>query len=61
MLYDKIKKECEEKNISIRVLEKEVGLGNGSISKWKNASPTVDNMKKVSDFFEKPIEYFLKT
>ena len=37
MIYDNIKKLCKEIDISISQLEKEAGLGNGTISGWKNA------------------------
>ena len=50
MLYDKIKKECTKREISIRLLEERTGLSNGVISKWKSVSPTLDNVKKVADY-----------
>lgn len=51
---------CDEKGISIAKLEKECGLGNATIRGWKTSSPSLLNLKKVADFFGKPIEYFLE-
>lgn len=60
MIFEKIQKLCEEKGISIHQLEKECGFGNATIRGWKSASPTVDKLKKVADYFGVPIEYFLE-
>ncbi len=60
MLYDKIKESCKEKQISVSAVEKELGFGNGTITKWNKAIPSVYNLKKIADFFGKPIEYFLE-
>ena len=59
-MYNKIKALCDAKKISIASLEKEVGLSNGSISKWKEASPKVDSLKLVADYFNKSVDYFLQ-
>ena len=49
MLYEKIKILCDKKGWSIGSVEREAGLGNGAISKWKNSIPSVTNLKKVAD------------
>lgn len=51
MIYKNIVKLCKDRRISIAKLEKEVGLGNGTIGRWEKSSPNVDNAKKVADFF----------
>lgn len=48
MLYDKVMRFCEEKNIPLYIFEKECGLGNGTISGWKNSNPRVDSLQKVA-------------
>lgn len=58
-IFDKVKEVCLERGISIHALEKETGIGNGTISRWKESNPTVDKLKKVADYFGVPIEYFL--
>lgn len=51
MIYQNIAALCKEKNISIARLERETGIGNGTIGRWGKTSPSVDNVKKVADFF----------
>ena len=51
MLIKKIVSLCKQRNISIAQLEREIGLGNGTIGGWKKSSPTIDNVKKVAEFF----------
>lgn len=48
MIYDKIKEICKQKGISVSSVEAEAGLGNGTITKWNNSSPTVENLKAVA-------------
>lgn len=59
MIYSNVKKICDERKISIASLERAIGLGNGTISGWRNSSPRVDILKKVTDYFEVSLEYFL--
>lgn len=59
-MYNKIKRLCEKKNVSITTVEKETGLSNGAIGKWRNSCPTVDKLKKVADYFGVSIEYFIR-
>lgn len=58
-LYEIIKKLCESNSISVFSLERKLGFGNGTISKWDNSSPTVANLKKVADYFGVTIEELL--
>lgn len=51
MIYKNIIKLCKDRGISIAKLERETGLGNGTIGRWEKSSPNVDNAKKVADFF----------
>lgn len=48
MLYDVIKQLCKEKNISVTSVERNAGLGTGTISKWNKSSPKVDSLKAVA-------------
>lgn len=60
MVYEKVKEACERKNITIAKLEKTLGFANGTISKWRDSSPSVENLQKVAIFFKLKLEYFLK-
>jgi transcriptional regulator with XRE-family HTH domain len=58
-MVDKIKELCDKYEISIYALEKALGLGNGTISRWDKSRPSVDKIALVARFFDKPIEYFI--
>ena len=51
MIYDNICKLCEINSVSIMAVEKACGLGNGTISGWKDGNPRVDRLKLVADYF----------
>lgn len=51
MLYNRVRNLCRSNKISIAQLEKIIGLGHGTISKWKNVSPTLRSVKLVADYF----------
>lgn len=48
MIYDRIKEICKKKGLSVSYVEKEAGLSNGTISKWNQSSPTVNNLNAVA-------------
>lgn len=49
MYYEVVSRLAEERNISIKALEEEAGLGNGTIGKWKNAKPNIGNLEKIAE------------
>lgn len=56
MIYSNIKAICKERGISVSSLEKQAGLGNGAITKWDEASPTIDKLKPVAELLEMTID-----
>lgn len=60
MIFEKIKQQCKEHEISVAQLEKKLELGKGTISKWEKVSPSVCNLKKVSDYFAVSLDYFFE-
>lgn len=58
-LRDKIKVLAMQNKISVAELERTLGFGNGSISKWNKQSPSVEKLKQVADFFHVSIDYLL--
>ena len=60
LIYERIKKICTEKGLSIRKLEEQAGLGNGVISGWKESSPRVDSLQSAANVLGVPIEYLIK-
>ena len=58
-LRDVIKDLAVKKKISVAELERTLGFGNGSISKWNKQSPSVDKLNKVADYFDVSGDYLL--
>ncbi|WP_202976419.1 helix-turn-helix domain-containing protein [Anaerophilus nitritogenes] len=58
-LVEKIKSLCEEKEISLVGLERELGFSRGSIFKWNNSSPSIDKIKIVADYFNVSTDWLL--
>lgn len=46
-----IKSLCASKKTSIKALERELGLGNGTIRRWDDSSPSYDKLQKVANYF----------
>ncbi len=60
MLYDNVKRMCEQKGISVSMLEKKMEFSNGSISKWNDNEPGIRKVQKVADYLGVPIEKLLE-
>lgn len=60
MLYKKIQEICDSKGVTVSGLEKDLGFSNSTIRKWKNSSPSIENLKKVADYFGVTVDYFLE-
>lgn len=60
MLYDNVKRVCDEKGISVGKLEKELELSNGSICKWNESEPGIRKVQKVAEYLGVPIEELLR-
>lgn len=60
MLYDNVKKICEEKGITIMQLEQELEFPRSYICKWNNNEPGIRKVQKVADYLGVPIEKLLK-
>jgi len=48
LLFDKIDNFCKKNNLPLYLFERKCGLGNGTISGWKTASPRIDSLQKVA-------------
>lgn len=59
LIYERIVKLCQEKNISVYRLEKEAGLGNATVRGWKDSEPTAKNLKLVADVLGVTVDYLL--
>lgn len=60
VLYDNVKKLCEEKGVSILSLEKALGFPRSSICKWNDNEPGIRKVQKVAEYLGISIEKLLK-
>lgn len=56
---DRIKELALSANITLPDLEKELGFGAGTISKWKTSVPSADKLAKVADYFGVSVDYLI--
>lgn len=59
-LYGNVLRLCYEKNMTIQQLEKEAGLSNGSIGKWKKSSPNIYSLMAVAKVLKVKMEKLLQ-
>lgn len=61
-MFDKIELLLEKHNMTLNKLSKEVGLPYMTLKNWKTrgSSPRLENVKKIADYFEVPVEYFFE-
>lgn len=50
-MYNQILILCGKAGISIARLERDTGLGNGTIRRWKTGNASVDNVRRVAEYF----------
>ncbi|WP_041712944.1 helix-turn-helix domain-containing protein [Cellulosilyticum lentocellum] len=60
MLVEKIQELCRRNATTQSSLERELGFGKGTISKWDKSSPSTDKLQKVADYFHVSIDYLLE-
>lgn len=60
MILKNITRLCKEKGVSIAKLERETGIGNGTIARWGVSSPKISNVKAVADFFGISVDALLE-
>lgn len=58
--FDRLEKLIEEKNITFTELERNVGLGRGTISNWKKSYPTYDKLIKVVNYLKADISWLMQ-
>ena len=59
-LYGNVLRLCYEKNMTIQELEKQAGLSNGSIGKWRDCVPKADNLHAVAKVLKVKMEKLLQ-
>ena len=56
-MYNKIKILCKEKGTSVHAMEKELGFGGGTISRWKNSNPGLEKILKIANYLDVSVEF----
>lgn len=59
-MVEKIRKLCKQHGITLAQLEKMLGFGNGTISRWNENRPSVDKVKAVSDCLNVTVDELLE-
>lgn len=59
-MYEVFAKLLKERNVSAYKVSKETGINQTTFSEWKKgkATPKIDKIKKIADYFNVPIEIF---
>lgn len=58
-IFNKVKKLCEEHNISIFELENQIGISRGVLYTWKKSIPSIEKVYKVAKYFNISIDYLV--
>lgn len=58
-LYARIKELASSHGLSIRELEAQLHLSNGTIGRWRKSTPGVDKIEAVAKHFDVSVDYLL--
>ena len=58
-IVDRIQALVDEKGLSIAALERNTGLSNGIIKKWKKQSPSCDRVVTIANYLNTSIQYLI--
>lgn len=58
-IYERIQEKANEKGISIKKLEQEVGLGNGIIKRWNTSSPQCNKILLVANYLQVSLDWLV--
>ena len=58
-LIDRIEQAIKEKGTNFKRVERECGLGNGTIKRWEEQSPRLDKLVLVSEYLQVSLDYLV--
>jgi transcriptional regulator with XRE-family HTH domain len=58
-IFDIVKKLCDDRDIKLTVLERDLGFSRGSVYKMIDSAPSSDKVKKLADYFNVSADYLL--
>lgn len=61
-MYNKFAKLLEDRDLTAYRVSKDTGIATSTLTEWKNGTytPKVDKLMVLANYFDVPIEYFLK-
>lgn len=59
VLFERITKICDKRNLSLYAVEKGAELSDSSLRKWENTMPSWDKILRVANFLDVSIDYLL--
>lgn len=59
VLYN-VKQLCAKKKINIAILERNSGLTNGAIGKWKKSKPQLESVVKVARYLKVSVDKLIR-
>jgi len=57
--FDRIKKLADKQKKNLKTVAIDLGFSENAIYKWKNQSPTTENLTKVADYFGVTLDYLV--
>lgn len=59
MIFDKIKELSQIRNMNMKQVALAIGFSENAFYKWKNSSPSIENLEKVANYFDVSTDYLL--
>lgn len=60
MIYNTVKHWAKKRGFTIKQLEVKAGLANGTIGRWRDYDPRIDNLMRVADVLNVSIGTLMK-
>lgn len=58
-VFDRVKKLCDERKISVNELEKSLGYSKNTLYRLKTQNPGADKLQSIADYFDVSVDYLL--
>lgn len=58
-ILERVQLLCKEHDMNPSNLERELGLGRGTLYKWNKSSPSSDKLSAVADYFDVSVDWLL--
>ena len=58
-IVDRLQAIAKERGTTFKQLERDCGIGNGTIRRWEDQSPRLDKLSKVANFLQVSLDYLV--